>query len=110
MHHAELKYSSDLAINVAAKLADIEQTTLRHDARSGDCKGRAYPTDQYHHSHLILKISMLPKPHRDETFTAALMQDLEQLVKARIPQSCGFSFALEYNRAAYVTNFHEVVS
>jgi hypothetical protein len=110
MPHAELKCSSDFRVNAVAISTDIEQTILRHDARSGDCKGRAYPTDQYHHSHLILKISMLPKPHRDETFTAALMQDLEQLVKARIPQSCGFSFALEYNRAAYVTNFHEVVS
>jgi hypothetical protein len=107
---AELKYSSDLRVNAVAILADIEQTVLRHDARSGDCKGRAYPTDQYHHSHLTLKISMLLKPHRDQTFTAALMQDQEQLVKARIQQSCGLSFALEYNRAAYVTNFHEVVS
>ena len=85
MPHAELKYSSDLRIDAVAILADVEQMILRHDAGSGDCKGRAYPSDQYHHSHLILQISMLTKPHRDEAFTAALMADLEQVVKVHIP-------------------------
>lgn len=110
MPHAELKYSSDLKIDAVAILADIEQMILRHDAGSGECKGRAYPTDHYHHSHLILQISMLSKPHRDDAFTAALMADLEQMVKARIPQSCFFSFALEYSKGAYVTSFHEINS
>ena len=110
MPHAELKYSSDLKINAVAILADIEQMILQHDAGSGECKGRAYPTDYFHHSHMILEISMLTKPHRDDAFTAALMEDLEQLVKAHIPQSCYFSLVIAYNKGAYATNFHEVVS
>ncbi len=107
MPHAELRYSSDLRVDPVAILADIEQMILQHDVGSGECKGRAYPTDYYHHSHLSLEISMLTKSHRDEAFTTALMGDLERLVKARIPQSCCFSFALKYSKGAYVTNFHE---
>ena len=110
MPHAELKFSSDLRIDAVAILADIEQTLLRHDAGSGDCKWRAYSTDHYHHSHLIQQISLLTKPHRDEAFAAGLMVDLEQMVKTRIPKSCFFSFALGLNKGAYVTNFHEVGS
>ena len=107
MPHAELKFSSDLDIDAVAILAAVEQTILRHDGGSGDCKGRAYPADRFHHTHLILSISMLTKPHRDKAFTDALMQDIEHLVKSMIDQSCFFSFALEYSTSAYVTNWHE---
>lgn len=107
MPHAELKYSSDLEIDAGAILAAVEQTIQRHDAGSGECKGRAYPADQFHHTHLILSVSMLTKPHRDKAFTDALMQDIERVVKSKIGQSCYFSFALEYSTSAYVTNWHE---
>ncbi|MEP2028097.1 MAG: hypothetical protein ABJI96_05245 [Paracoccaceae bacterium] len=110
MPHAELKYSNDLQIDAVVILAAIEQTILRHDAGSGECKGRAYPTDIFHHSHLILNLSMLKKAHRDSAFTAALMTDLEQIVKENIPQSCFFSFTLEYSKGTYVTNFYEGTS
>ena len=109
MPHAELKYSADLDIDPTAILAAIEQTILRHDSGSGPCKGRAYPAAQFNHTHLLLAVTMLRKPHRDTDFTDRLMEDLESTIKTMIGQSCHFSFSLDYSTGHYVTNRHEVV-
>lgn len=106
MPHAELKFSCDLQIDAKAILATIEQTILRHDAGAGECKGRAYPAEHFHHTHLLVTLSLLTKPHRDAAFTSALMADVEQAVKDLIPQPCFFSLALDYSGAHYVTNSH----
>ncbi|MFY0690860.1 MAG: hypothetical protein JXR14_02950 [Paracoccaceae bacterium] len=106
MPHAELKYSNDLAIDAQAILAKIEETIHSHDSGSGACKGRAYPADIFHHTHLIVEISMLTKPHRDAAFTDALVSDLEAAIKSFVSQSCHFSLSLDYSTGAYVTNLH----
>ncbi len=108
MPHAELSYSSDLGVDAGEMLAVIEATIQRHDAGSGECKGRAYPTDFFHHSHMVVALSLLEKPHRDEAFTTALMADVERVIKSALPKSCFFSLELNYNSGAYVTNKHEV--
>ncbi|MFK7746502.1 MAG: hypothetical protein AB8B47_15720 [Roseobacter sp.] len=107
MPHAELKYSADLQIDAPALLAEIEATILRHDPQSGACKGRAYPAAKFHHTHLLVSLSLLEKPHRDAAFTTALMQELETVVKTQVQQPCYFSFGLDYSRGYYVTNSHE---
>jgi hypothetical protein len=107
MPHAELKYSDDLILDAGAILAEIEATILRHDAGSGACKGRAYPASVYHHSHVLVSVAMLTKEHRNEAFTAALLEDLERVIKARIKQHCHFSLGISYSTSAYVTNLHQ---
>jgi len=108
MPHAELKYSGDLEIDSDDIFKVIENTIQAHDSGSGDCKCRAYPTDQFHHTHLLVTVSLLTKAHRDEAFTKRLMQDLETEVKKRLPQRCFFSLSLEYSSNYYVTNEHIV--
>ncbi|MBW4707828.1 hypothetical protein KX928_08530 [Roseobacter sp. YSTF-M11] len=108
MPHAEIRYSDDLTLDAPAVLAEIEEVILRHDPEAGACKGRAYPAAFSHHTHLLLALTLLKKPHRDAAFTASLMADLEAAVKAHIPQSCFFSFRLDYSDGHYVTNRHEV--
>lgn len=103
MPHAEIKYSDDLQIDSRAILAEIETIILRHDAGAGACKGRAYPTSEFHHSHVTVSVSLLVKSHRDEAFSAALLADLEQAVSARLPRPCEFSFGLHYATLHYVT-------
>ncbi|GAA6195745.1 hypothetical protein [Pseudophaeobacter sp.] len=103
MPHAEIKYSSDLQLDSAAILAEIETIILRHDGGAGACKGRAYPTDEFHHSHVTVSVSLLVKPHRDAAFSAALLSALEQAVSAMLPRPCEFSFGLHYSTPHYVT-------
>lgn len=106
MPHAEVKYSDDLSLDTPAMLAEIEAIILRHDAGAGACKGRAYPTSEYHHSHVTITVNLLVKPHRDEAFSTALLTDLEQRISAMIPQACEFSFGLQYASPYYVTRRH----
>jgi len=104
MPHAEVKYSSDLNLDPAAVLADIEAVIQRHDAGSGACKGRAYPALVFHHSHVLVEVSLLPKTHRDAAFMQALSSDLEMAIKAHLSAPCYFSLNLAFSGAHYVTN------
>ncbi|MCT4559554.1 MAG: hypothetical protein N4A61_16020 [Pelagimonas sp.] len=108
MPHAELKYSADLALDVPVVLRDIEAIIARHDSGAGACKGRGYAASDYHHTHLLVTLNLLTKPHRDAAFSQALMADIEAGVKAHLTQSCHVSLALHYSDAYYITNFHEV--
>ena len=108
MPHAELKYSDDLGLDAGAVLIAIERVLQQHDAGSGECKGRAYPAAIYHHSHCLVEIAMLTKPHRDQAFTDAVIADLERAIKAHIPKPCFFSLDIRYSGAGYITNTHVI--
>jgi hypothetical protein len=109
MPHAELKYSSDLTLDAAAVFEVIEATILEHDGASGACKCRAYPTDGFRHTHMIVSVSLLAKPNRNAAFTAALLADLETRIKAQVHQRCFFSVMVEYSPSSYITNLHDPV-
>ncbi|MCR9125266.1 MAG: hypothetical protein NXH82_03975 [Rhodobacteraceae bacterium] len=107
MPHAELKYSADLTIDPQAILAEIEAVIARHDPGAGACKGRAHAAPVWNHSHILVQVVMLAKPHRDAAFTETLIGALEQAVKARLTQPCFFSLSLDFNGPGYVTNRFE---
>lgn len=106
MPHAELKYSSDLNLDAEALLRGVEQVILAHDAGSGQCKGRAYPTDIFNHSHCLLEVSMLTKAHRDTSFTQALLQDLKAEMGKHLKQKCFISLGIQYSDENYITSEH----
>jgi len=107
MPHADLKYSADLQIDAGLIMRRIEECINTHDAGAGACKGRAYGAEVFHHTHLLVEISLLPKPHRNAEFTIALRDDLEQVIKSCLNQPCAFSLALSYSDAFYITNRFE---
>jgi len=102
--HAELKYSSDLTLDAPRLLRVIEETINLVDPGAGACKGRAYPSDEYHHTHLLVDVSMLTKPHRDAAFTVGIRNDLERAIKACLTERCYFSLAISYSDDIYITN------
>ncbi len=107
MPHAELRYSDDLSLDPGAVLSRIEEVLQAHDAGSGECKGRAYPAAVFHHTHCLVTISLLAKPHRNAAFIAALGADLEQAIKALIPEPCFFTLDISFSSQIYITNRHE---
>jgi len=108
MPHADLKYSPDLSFDPQAMFTAIEQTILAHDSGSGDCKCRSYPAEASNHTHLLIEISMLTKPHRDEAFTRTLRDAIAAAVKHHLTQSCYISLAITYSGAMYLTDRHDV--
>ena len=104
MPHADLKYSSDLDLDLPRLMEVIEAVLQRHDPSSGDCKCRAYPAEVFRHTHLLVEIAMLPKAHRDTAFLKALRDDLEAAIKAELTQPLAFSMAIRLNDDLYITN------
>lgn len=104
MPHAELKYSADLQIDAARILQLIEDRINAHDPKAGACKGRAYPASDFLHTHMLIEVALLTKPHRDEAFTVGLRADLEATIKSTLTQRCYFSLAITYADAHYITN------
>ncbi len=72
MPQADLYITADQNLAPAAALAAVEKAILEFDSGAGACKGRAHGVAQYHHSHVLLKISMLKKPHRDAAYATEL--------------------------------------
>lgn len=102
MPQCDLSYSSDVALDAPALLARIEQVICAHDGKAGACKGRAIPVDQFHHSHVLADIALLPHAHRDAAFMAALKADLFDVLRAAVDHSgCWVSLRLDFLPTQY---------
>ena len=106
MPHADLKFSNDLDFDTVSLLRTIEATIQRHDAGSGECKGRAYPAAQFNHTHCLLDVSMLTKPHRDSAFTQSLLAHLRADMEHHLNQPCYLPLRIHYSDENYITTKH----
>ncbi len=103
MPQADLKYSADLEIDVKGLLAAVERVILSHDQGAGACKGRAFAARASHHAHLLLEVSVLRKPHRDDAFMQALLADLVACVDGALPSGTERAVSLSFASPFYVT-------
>ncbi len=108
MPHVEIKYSDNLDISSQTIFDVIEEVINKNDSSAGECKSRSYPCSEYKYSHILIAISLLTKPHRDEEFTLALSRELEESIKQHLKQSVYFSLNIDYSLAHYTTNVHLV--
>ncbi|BAJ02920.1 tautomerase family protein [Shewanella violacea] len=108
MPHVEIKYSDDLDIDTKQAFDLIEQIINEQDASAGVCKSRAYPCSQYKYPHILIVVSLLTKPYRDQEFTNDLSEKIAKEIKKLFKQSLYFSLNIEYSSANYTTNVHLV--
>lgn len=85
MPQADLSFSAQLALDPADILAKVEQIIASCDDSAGACKGRAHPLEQTHHQHVLLRLRMLRKPHRDDAFMQGLLATLQTELAPLIP-------------------------
>lgn len=108
MPHVEIKYTDNLDIDTDNIFNVIEDIITESDSGAGECKSRAYPCSQYKYPHMLVTVSLLTKPHRDDAFTHKLSDEIEQAIKRNLKQSLYFSLTIEYSPAYYSTNIHLV--
>ena len=108
MPHVEIKYSDNLDIDTHKIFDAVEKTINQNDMSAGECKSRAYPCSQYKYSHVLVTVSLLTKPNRDNVFTQNLSREIETAIKAHLKQSLYFSLNIEYSLDYYTTNIHLV--
>jgi len=103
MPHVEIKYSEDLALDHKALFNVIQKTINQFDSSAGACKSRAYPTDKYLHTHVLINVYLLTKDYRNDEFTKNLTEALLKEIKDIIKQPCFLSFELCYKGKNYIT-------
>jgi hypothetical protein len=103
MPQLDLKYSNDLTIDTKKLFFEIEQAISQQDNGAGMCKCRAYPTEQFHHSHILCQISVLPKAHRNEQFMQTLLKEIKGIVKNYTPDGCYYAVELLFSSRYYIT-------
>ena len=106
MPHVEIKYSDNLDIDSNKIFDDVERIINEKDMSAGECKSRAYPCSQYKYSHMLVTLSLLTKPHRDDVFTQNLSVEIEKTIKLHLKQSLYLSLNIEYSLDYYTTNIH----
>ena len=103
MPHVEVKYSKDINLKIDDLFNSIEGIINKVDPSAGVCKSRAFPTQFYKHSHVLLELWLLPKDHRNQAFTESLLTSIEQLLKRQLPKDCYTSVQLYYRDTNYRT-------
>lgn len=101
MPQADLSYSAHIALDPIAVLARIEEVIVAHDDSAGACKGRAHPLAQTHHDHVLLRVRMLRKPHRDDAFMQEVLTALQTDLKPLIPAPCILGIELGFLEPHY---------
>ena len=96
MPQADLHYSADLSLDTLAMLGTLEKVIAAHDASAGDCKGRALPVRDTHHTHVMVRLRMLEKSHRDDAFMQALLEKLRTALSPMVPADCVLSIEIGF--------------
>ena len=88
MPQADFFYSSDLGLDAASWLAEVESIIAGHDSSAGECKGRAFSVEVTHHRQVLLQVALLEKPHRDAAFMSGLQRKLADALASGVPSPC----------------------
>ena len=103
MPQADLSYSAQIPLDASAFLATVEEIIQSHDAAAGACKGRAHVLETTHHVHILLRVRMLKKPHRDEAFMQALLAALQSALRPIVPGPCILGIKIGFLETHYAS-------
>ncbi len=103
MPQIDLKYSGNLNIDVEKLFHGVEFVIHESDGSAGDCKARAYPAKAYVHDHVLLEVTLLKKPHRDDVFMKSLRDKVEAVLVTFLPKGCYYAIELRFAGEYYLT-------
>ena len=107
MPHADIKYTSDIQIDLRTLMSDIEEIILDLDPTSGACKGRALKVDKYHHSHINIEIRLFATKNRDIDLLDELINRVDSRAKALLKKAAHVTVKLEFTPLTYLTGFYD---
>jgi len=107
MPHADIKYTSDIQIDLRTLMSDIEEIILDLDPTSGACKGRALKVDEYHHSHINIEIRLFATKNRDIDLLYELINRVDSRAKALLKKAAHVTVKLKFTPLTYLTGFYD---
>ncbi|WP_435164318.1 hypothetical protein [Falsirhodobacter sp. 1013] len=99
MPQADLYFTTDQTLTDI--LPEIERTIAAFDSGAGVCKGRAHPVADHHHSHIFLRLSLLPKPHRDDVYAAELGKRLAEVIRSHAKAPAAVAVNIQFDLKHY---------
>jgi hypothetical protein len=103
MPQVSLFYSNDISVETKPLFKAIETTISQLDSGAGVCKSRAYPCQEYQHSHILLEVLLMKKAHRDNAFMDSCLKKIEACVMKYIPDNCYYSIAVDFLSENYIS-------
>ena len=107
MPHADIKYTSDIQIDLKTLMSDIEEIILDLDPTSGACKGRALKVDEYHHSHINIEIRLFATKNREIDLLNELINRIDSRAKSLLKKAAHVTVKLEFTPLTYLTGFYD---
>lgn len=104
MPHVEIKHSNDVQVINKEFFIEIERIINALDFSAGACKTRSYPATKYLHTHCMIEVYLLSKPHRNETFSKNLIQKLQEAISPMFTEDTWLSICINYRNTGYFTN------
>lgn len=101
MPQADLYFTKTQSLSTDV-LAEVERIIAAHDSGAGLCKGRLHPVDT-HHDHVLLRLSMLPKPHRDDAYAADLGKKLAEAIRQHVTAPSALAVSISFDLKHYTT-------
>lgn len=101
MPQVELHFTKGLSIDTQNLFLAIENTIIDIDNSVVLCKSRVYCVEEYRHDHLLLRVLMMKKSHRDDAFMQNLHKSLLSTVSPFFPVSCAWSVLLDFSSQYY---------
>lgn len=105
MPQVDIKYSSDLQVDIKKLFQDVENIINELDSSAGVCKSRAYPAMDYLHTHFYLRVALLRKPHRGKIFMEECLKRIKHNIEQTLPSGCYYSIELVFSSEYYVTSY-----
>ena len=103
MPQLDVLHSNDVTLEFEPLFQSIENTLNELDPSAKMCKSRAYPAPHFLHTHVLVKIGLLKKPHRDQAFMENCLQTLKQAIEPYIPEGCYYAIDLSFSEPYYLT-------
>jgi hypothetical protein len=103
MPQLDLKYSASLNLDTQAIFKAVEAVLQNQDSSAGECKCRAYPAKEALHTHVLLQVAVLRKPHRDHAFMQSWQVSLTSLLAGYVPVECHYAVELSFASDYYST-------
>lgn len=101
MPQADLFFTADQTIAAVDTLRSIEAAISAMDVTAGACKGRAHRVADFHHSHVLLRLSMLPKDYRDAAFATELGKRLAAVLQEAVSAECAINVQVRFDLFHY---------
>lgn len=103
MPQADLYVTADQNVPGAEMLAAIEDVIAGFDSGAGACKGRLHVVEVYHHSHVLLRLSMLPKDYRDGDYAKELGKRLAEVIRPCGVSPCAMGVNISFDLVNYTS-------